>query len=127
MDFATFAKLEAVCKRAWRGLSRTGENSKPDYLDKYESRCPACHIAFNGRPAYAGTDCRWCPIDEWRKIANTQFKGRPHDVGTSICLQDGQLYDQWCESYLMESRKSVAKKISNLKWTYLAKYKSIKL
>lgn len=123
MTKETFEKLEAICKKAWRELARSGNDSKPDYLDKYKCSCPACHIADASTSGYI---CRVCPIDKFRKQAFADRK-EYRDYSTSACLADGQPYQIWWDNWDTTIEKTAAKEISELKWTFLAAHKKAEL
>ena len=115
-----FQNLEAICKFAWEELGENGENRKPDYLGDFLNRCPACHIAYLAENSVI-QNCKLCPIDIWRKKA----KVKNIVPGWAVCEQREELFRAWIFTSSPEERKSFAKKIAKLKWSYLKAYERI--
>jgi hypothetical protein len=113
-----FYQYEAICKRAWKWLAKTGSKNKPRYLDQFVNECPACSIADIG--GGRNVNCRICPIIAWRRQA-MRFDD---DQEGCVCLQDDHPFAVWSDAVDIEERKAAAKQISEMKWGWLKAYKN---
>jgi len=118
-----FDELKSECKREWKDLAETGDVDKSPEMDKYYHRCPACHIARSVIEQYKLNIpfCNFCPITIWREEAKL--------IDYSIVCQHDEagLYDLWLRAKDDEERKKIAFQIYELEWSYIEKYKLIKI
>lgn len=121
----TFNAWEKACKDEWKRLTETGDKNKSDGLAHFNNYCPACHIAAKAQK-HSQQDCRLCPIDKWRKIAEWK---EDFEIGQAMCELDGELYNEWAYNYKRSrnERKLLAAQIANLKWSWLPEYKYIEV
>lgn len=117
-----FSEYERICKEAWKELSE-GANSKPRRLRRFENHCPACEIATKVSDEF-DLNCHFCPIDLWREFANSIGD---EAEGMAVCQDFGEvsLYADWMNGDSLFSQEA-ARKISELKWSWLPEYKKVK-
>jgi hypothetical protein len=134
MDRATFDKFKRDCRVGWEGLAKTGDVFKPAILTKHTMTCPACALViqitseskeFHGE---ISVNCRICPIDRWRKIANASSKSCDGTTDYSACacesLDPNGPFQRWKRHVLgSDERKGCAQEVADLRWTYLNIYK----
>jgi hypothetical protein len=119
MTKTEFKKMENICKKAWLKLAKTGATTKEDLgLEKYENRCPACHISKKAS-SRSFHDCLFCPITIWRRQADID--------SDAICQENNNAYEIWVISNSEKTRKIYARRIANYKWSWLPEYAKIKL
>jgi hypothetical protein len=137
MTRGEFKRFEEDCKKSWEELGESGEPNKPEYLSVYLNMCPACHLSHlvtlvRDRNAYPSQDCKFCPIDKWRKYAKKKALMR----GKAACTSDRKTYGGWRDtlwvnedyekfSRWVEERKSAAKEVAKLRWTFLKVYEKV--
>lgn len=121
-----FDELKSECKRERKDLAETGDVDKSPEMDKYYNRCPACHIARavteqHKSISFCISFCNFCPITIWREKAKL--------IDYSIICQHDEtgLYDLWLRAKDNEERKKIAFQIYELEWSYIEKYKEIKI
>lgn len=116
-----FLRYERICKEAWKEMYETGANSKPIRLLVFKHSCPACEIASKLSKDFL--NCSLCPIDLWREFARSRGD---EAVGMAVCqdFDEVSLYNDWMNGESSESREA-AKKISELKWSWLPEYKNV--
>ena len=129
-----FDEMERLCKKEWKELAETGNEEKSERMNVFHNQCPACHIA-NGlvkRDWFDDgeiQDCRLCPVDVWRKLANENLlymRGEAACEGGNCVEEDSELFALWITSHYTKERQLLAKQISELSWSWLPEYADIK-
>ena len=122
-----FKEYERICKEAWKELSETGADEKPRRLKCFKHHCPACEISArasaNNGPIEI--DCKLCPVDLWREFA---MESDEEWAACQVCQDFGSkisFFGDWLDRDVVKS-KEAAKKISELKWSWLPEYKKVK-
>lgn len=125
-----FEKLEEICKKSWRSLAKSGRLNKPRTLNKFLHNCPACELSRRATKDKMDKDCTLCPVDIWRNNVISS---------NAVCASSTELFHKWNSSvsdivnspYKEEKQKCTkqlkgyAKQISELKWSFLPKYKKV--
>lgn len=122
MDKEQFDELHKAFVDGWSKLARTGSTEKPDEMHKYFNSCPACECALTKTEEHgtAFADCKRCPVDLWRALAVELNKGADFGLGDAVCDAKHQWFNIWRSDYTdIYERKMVARKISEMNWTYI--------
>jgi len=122
-----FKALETVCKKNWRALAKSGDNRKPDDLNRYYLFCPACDVAYNVRLRQNLPHeqiCLFCPIVVWRDGARKQEK--MHKDQFAMC-EFGKFpyYRDWNKADSTQARRFAAAKIAKMRWEWIPEYENI--
>jgi len=122
MDKKRFRELERLCKRGWMEMAETGCD-KPDYLEGFRHRCPACEISMRVSGGSA-QDCRYCPIIVWRG----ENLSTEHMIPAN-CQYPGNAYRDWyvAHDYVEDTvaAKRAALKIAKYSWMWMPEYADV--
>jgi len=125
-----FKEMEKICKEGWRLLAKSGSSCKDDgEFQGFFCACPACEIALRTtetiqHPFYE-VDCRLCPVTEWRTTAQ-KIAPCPEEK-LAVCDYPRGTHYFWRTARDIDVRKTHARSISRLKWSWIPEYKNTAL